>query len=274
MKIALYQCPSNPLEKPANLQRLAAAVKQAADGGADILVTPEMYLSGYDIGADAARKLAEPMAGPSAAALGEIAAKYNIAIVYGYPELYGGTVYNSAQMIGGDGTRLGNYRKNHLYGAIDRELFAPGDGAFPTIDFSGWKLGMLICYDVEFPEMVRMQSLAGVELLLVPTANMVPYDMVSKLLVPARAAENQIFIGYANYCGMENTMTYAGLSCIAGVDGAHLALAGRDETMIFAEFDRKTMMECRKAVPYLANRRADIYGSLCRAGDDKVEEKR
>ena len=80
-----------------------------------------------------------------------------------------------------------NYRKTHLFGALDRGTFVPGDGLPEPVELDGLRLGMLICYDVEFPETVRLLALAGADCVLVPTAQMEPYDFVARSLVPARA---------------------------------------------------------------------------------------
>jgi predicted amidohydrolase len=82
-------------------------------------------------------------------------------------------------------------------------MFSPEAIIFPLVELEGWKLGLLICYDLEFPENARRLALAGAELILVPTANMVPFDFVADVTVRARAFENQCYVAYANYCGHE-----------------------------------------------------------------------
>ncbi|NWJ69658.1 hypothetical protein HX744_03595 [Pseudonocardia sp. ICBG1122] len=125
--------------------------------------------------------------------------------------------------------------------------------------WNGWGLGLLVCYDVEFPETVRALALAGADAVLVPTANMLPYDHVPRVLVPARAWENQVYVAYANWCGTEGSLTYGGLSCVAGPAGA-VVRAGRDPELLVAELDRSALAVSRRANPYLADRRPDLYG--------------
>lgn len=256
MRVALLQTVSRPHDVAGNLARLAEACA-AAD--ADLLVTPEMFLTGYDIGADAVAALAEPADGPSADAVAAIARTSGTAVLYGYPERHGGRVANAVALVGPDGTRLAGYRKTHLFGALDRACFTASDTPPAVATWNGWGLGLLVCYDVEFPETVRALALAGADAVLVPTANMLPYDHVPRVLVPARAWENQVYVAYANWCGTEGSLTYGGLSCVAGPDGA-VVRAGRDPELLVAELDRSALAVSRRANPYLADRRPDLYG--------------
>ncbi len=263
MRIALYQCPPLPLDPEANLERLRQRAAEAARRGARLLVTPEMFLSGYSIGLEAVSALAQPDDGDWAGRIAAIAREQGIALLYGYPERdAGGALFNSVQLIDAGGQRLGNYRKTHLFGELDRGMFSAGDDHFPLVELEGWKLGMLICYDVEFPENVRRLALAGADAVLVPTANMEPFDFVCDVLVRARAIENQCFVAYANYCGHEGELLYCGQSSIAAPNGSRPALAGLDEALIVAELDRQLMDDSRAAYNYLHDRRPELYDDL------------
>ena len=118
------------------------------------------------------------------------------------------------------------------------------------MELNGWKLGFLICYDLEFPENARRLALAGAELILVPTANMIPYDFIADVTVRARAFENQCYVAYANYCGHEGEIHYCGQSSIAAPDGSRIAQAGLDEALIVGELDRQLMVDSRAANRY------------------------
>ncbi|MBP1126474.1 MULTISPECIES: carbon-nitrogen hydrolase family protein [Pseudomonas] len=261
MRVALYQCPPLPLDVAGNLKRLHQVAQEAA--GADVLVLPEMFLSGYNIGLEAAGALAEAQDGDSAQAIAEIARNAGLAIVYGYPErAEDGQVYNAVQLIDAQGQRLCNYRKTHLFGDLDRSMFSAGGDDFPLVELNGWKLGLLICYDLEFPENTRRLALAGAELILVPTANMVPFDFVADVTVRARAFENQCYVAYANYCGHEGEIQYCGQSSIAAPDGQRVAQAGLDEALIVAALDRQSILAARTANHYLQDRRPELYGAL------------
>jgi len=145
-----------------------------------------------------------------------------------------------------------------------KQLFNAGDTFSPLFDYKGWKIGLLICYDVEFPETVRHHALAGAELVLIPTALMNPWDFVANDVTRVRAAENQLYVAYANYCGVENSLNYAGKSCIAGPEGNTLANAGNDEELISATLTKQAIHDIRKRLPYHADRRELLYQSAKR----------
>lgn len=260
LTLALWQTP-HPASIAEALQRLDTACAQAREQGAELLITPEMFLTGYAIGAERVAALAEPADGPMAQAVAGIARRHGIAIVYGYPERNpAGRPFNAAQAIGPDGTRLMNYRKTHLFGDLDRAQFSTGDAASQVFEWRGWRLGLLICYDVEFPETVRLLALQGADAVLVPTANMVPFDEVQRILLPARALENRLFVAYANACGREGALHYNGLSQLSAPDGSLLTQAGGDEDLRHATLPA-TM---RRATPaaQLLDRRSDLCGPL------------
>ncbi|MBF8723450.1 carbon-nitrogen hydrolase family protein [Pseudomonas guariconensis] len=260
MRIALYQGTPRPLDVAGNLERLHQQAQLAAGRGAQLLVCPEMFLTGYNIGLPAVQRLAEADDGASAMEVVKIAQANRIAIVYGYPErAEDGAIYNSVQLIDAQGRSLCNYRKTHLFGDLDRAMFSPGPDHFPVVELGGWKLGMLICYDIEFPENARRLALAGAELILVPTANMEPYDFICQVTVRARAQENQCYLVYANYCGAEGEIRYCGQSSIVGPDGDVLALAERDESVLLAELDRERVVRGRAAFPYLTDLRQELH---------------
>jgi predicted amidohydrolase len=260
MRIALYQGAPNPLDVPGNLQRLQHQAQLAAERGAQLLVCPEMFLTGYNIGLALAERLAEPGDGPAAMEVVAIAQAHRIAIVYGYPERSeDGAIYNSVQLIDAHGRSLCNYRKTQLFGELDRSMFSAGSGHFPVVELDGWKIGLLICYDIEFPENARRLALDGAELILVPTANMAPYDFICQVTVRARAQENQCYLVYANYCGAEGDIHYCGQSSIIGPDGSLLAMAGRDECQLLAELEHERVAQGRIAFPYLTDLRQELH---------------
>ena len=262
LSLALWQTPY--LGTPAqSLARLDAIAAQAQAQGADLLLCPEMGLTGYAIGPNRVATLAEPANGPLAQAVGAIAQRHSIAIVYGYPERHpsGEKPFNAAQAIGPNGEALGHYRKTHLYGELDHAQFSAGNAASQVFAWRGWRLGLLICYDVEFPEAVRSLALQGADAVLVPTANMVGFDEVSTLLVPARACENRLVVAYANACGSEGGTHYNGLSTTADARGAVLAQAGRGEALMLVQLRRSALLAARQH-GYLRARRPDLYRPL------------
>lgn len=259
MRIALLQCAPGAPDTAAGLARLDAAAARAAAAGAAVLVTPEMFLTGYAIGADAVAGLAEPGDGPAAEAAAAIARRHGVALLYGCPERDGAAVYNAVRLVGADGAPVAAYRKTHLFGDLDRAQFAAGDAPSPVVTLAGLRMGLAICYDIEFPEVARSLALAGAEAVLVPTANMVPFESVATRLVPARAEENTVFVAYANYVGREGGLAYCGLSCVVAPDGGDLARAGTEETLLVADLDRARLDAARSQLTYLRDRRPGLY---------------
>jgi len=261
MKISCMQVPPAGQDVPGALSRLEAQARATRAEGCTVLVTPEMYLSGYNIGAEAVATLAEPKDGAMAKAVALIAKREGIAILFGFPERSseGRSVYNSVQLVDAAGQARCTYRKTHLFGEVDASQFRAGDRLSPIVELDGWRVAVAICFDIEFPELARAHALAGAEVLLVPTANMFPYLSVPRRLVPARAEENGIFIVYANYTGQEGAFAYCGLSCICDPSGADLARAGETQTLIHATLDRARIAEARRGVNYLRERRPLLY---------------
>lgn len=255
MRVAAWQCRPGPLEVAGNLARLDGVAQEAAAQGADLLVVPELFTTGYAIGATATRELGEPFDGPTPTAIGGIAAEHRIAIAWGFAER-DAEVYNAAGVLGADGGFLAHHRKIHLWGETDREQFSAADERPRAFGFGDTTAGLLICYDVEFPEPVRDLAAQGARLIIVPTANPVGCEDVQHVLLRARALENGVALIYANYCGSDDQFTYNGTSMIIGPDGVVLAEASRDDEVLL-------VAEVPLADPahgaYLRDRRADLY---------------
>ena len=259
MLIGLLQMEPAAADPARNLARIENAARSAAASGAELMVSPEMSLTGYAIGADIAR-LAEPRDGAMVGALRQMAAAFGLALLAGFPERDGEHVYNSVVLAKPDGTSI-FYRKCHLYGPDEKAHFSPGAELPPLFEIGGFKAGLLICYDIEFPEMVRGLALAGAELVLVATALAATpcCRRIAETIVPARALENHVFIAYADLCGTERGLAYQGDSSIVGPDGEVLARAGRSDALLLARLDRSAYSDVVAEVPYLAERRPDLY---------------
>ncbi len=236
MKLALCQTPSPAGDVALAQAVIARTARAAAAFGAGMLLFPELFLPGYNQ-KQRLRDLAEPVDGPGLARVRETARETGIAIVTGFAEQEGERLFNSAVAIGPDGGTLALFRKLQRFGPVEHALFTPG-GGHVHFDFAGHRFGLLVCYDVEFPEHVRALARRAVDVVLVPTANMEPYRHVSRILVPARAAENDLLVAYCNYCGAEGDLAYTGLSVIAGPDGEPAASAGpRGEALLIADLE-------------------------------------
>jgi predicted amidohydrolase len=264
MRIALYQAGGTPGDVAGNMAAVREAALEAAAREAELVIFPEAFLTGYNLGPRVA-ELAEPVDGPTILELRRVAVDSGIAILCGYCERAGELIHNAAVLIDRGGQVLLNYRKTHLYGSVDRACFAPGD-EFALASLGELRIGVLICYDIEFPEPARRLALAGAQLIAVPTSLMSPFEWVSQILVPARAAENQVFVAYANRIGAEGDLRYVGQSCVAGPDGSRIVAAGEDEeVLLVAEIDPEGIDRARAVHSYLDERRPGLYGPLTRA---------
>ena len=258
MKIALWQ--TTPLHDPQlALAALDQAAQQARTKGADLIVTPEMALGGYNVGPARSQTLAAS-AGALIESLKIIAQKHEIALVVGLAFPGETAPLNGVIVLDAAGTESHRYYKTHLYGDVDRSQFAAGTALSGVFDLNGWAIGLAICYDIEFPEVARALALDGADLILVPTANMIPFDSVATRLVPARAEENAVYLAYANYIGTEGAFTYGGLSCICGPDGNDLARARQDAPdLLFADLSHADLATRRKLQNHLSDLRPTLY---------------
>lgn len=258
MQIAVMQAQAAVLDIDANLAAIDAAAQRAVAQGAELLLTPELFVVGY--APYQLRDELEPAILPETRArLAEIAVSRGIALVYSLPEISPSGWKITATFIDETGARLGHYEKVHLFGEEEKDVFVPGDQPATIVDFRGLRLGMVICFDVEFPETVRAAALRGAQGLLVPTAMGAGYEAVCTTLVPTRAMESQMYIAYANHCGSEAGFQLAGTSVVAGPDGTVLARATADADLLFADFDPQLVASARAEIPYLADRRPELY---------------
>ena len=262
LRIAAWQAASAPADVDANLAALDAAAARARERGAELLVTPEMFVTGYNIG-ERVRGLAaeQPLE-----RVRPIARRHGIAIVAAGPEALGdpaapGTpVANAAWLIDGSGEVLARHRKIQLFGDLDRDLFVAGDAPVTVAEVRGHRVALLICFDVEFPEAVRAAAAAGADLVAVPTAQMAPYGFVNEHVIRVRAWENSVFVAYANQHGPDGELRYVGRSVIADPFGRHLSEAGAaGEDLLVADVDRAVAAAARDQNPYLAEVRAGLF---------------
>jgi predicted amidohydrolase len=253
MRVAALQSPSTPGDWHRNAEIVRTAARFAAGEGAQLLVTPELFLSSYD-----PAHIANDPGATHREVLAEIAVESGLYLVASTVEADDERRFISASLFSPKGEELARYRKQHMFGQAEVVSFTPGDATPEILDILGWKVALGICFDVEFPEFVRQTALEGTELLLIPTAIPLRSDvdgrphaldtrMLSTLVVPCRAYESQIFIVYSNHAGDG----FSGLSTIADPFGQRLATAQDDHQILLAELDHSRLGQAREAVAYL-----------------------
>lgn len=266
VRVAVWQCHPTPRDPDANLDRLRAAAERARSEGAALLVTPELTLTGYDVG-DLDGLIRDDDVDRVAAVAHDVGIALVVGLALGLPtgepEKRNHRHVNASVIVDRRGAVQATHRKAHLFGDLDRGRFTPGERAFALAELGGIRVATMICYDVEFAEGVRAAALAGAQLLAVPTANMRPFEIVCEQVVPVRAWENQIAVAYANHCGREGDTHYVGHSVVVGPDGRPLAQAGPDaEQLVVADVDLGAVADAQRANPYLTDRRPELYEDL------------
>ena len=270
VRVACHQLAPVVGELDANRERALAGIDAAAAAGAQIVVLPELVTSGYVFhDADEARALAEPADGPTLAGWAERAAAHGLVVAGGFAELGPqGRLYNSAALVDAAGVRA-VYRKAHLW---DREpdVFTPGDDEPPVLDTAHGRIGLMVCYDVEFPEWVRSVALRGAELLCVPTNwpreprpdGERPMEVLRAMVA---ASTNRMAVAVCDRCGPERGVEWVAGTAIAGPDGWLLAgpAAVAEPALVIADVDlaatRDKALGPRNDV--FADRRPELYGA-------------
>ena len=269
--VAVVQMDPQLGEIAANLAAVLEGIEEAARGGAQLVVFPECALSGYVY--NSAAEVGEAAIDRNHRTVGVIAdrcATLKIHAIVGLLEAdrAAGTLYNSALVIGPSAPPQW-YRKCHLpVLGIDRYV---GRGAeLPVFDLGFARIGVLICYDVRFPEAARSLALRGIDLLVVPTNWPAGAESAPEFLTRARAWENRIYVAACNRVGVERGTCFIGRSQIVAPDGTFLAQAdGESSTILYADIDVRQARQKKLIfepgvfeLDPVGGRRPDLYGNL------------
>lgn len=259
MIIALGQLAAGP-DKRENLKGISRFAAQAAEAGAELAVFPEAVMVGGRPGENLA-PFAEPLDGPFATGLRELAARHRIAIVAGmFEPASSERVFNTVVAVRPDGDLFGSYRKIHLYDAFgfrESDRIQPGDGQTLVFEYAGMTVGVMTCYEVRFPEMARRLAEQGAQVVLLPAAWVRGplKEMHWETLARARAIENTVYVAAAG----QVSATYAGLSAIFDPMGVAIVSAGEAEGVAVGEVRPERLTEVRQTNPSLNLRRPEVY---------------
>lgn len=266
MKVAVAQLKSSP-DKDANLQKAKEYIKKAKESGADFVLLPEMYMcylhpkSGVQYA-----EIAEPLDGPFVSGLAESARENQIYVICGVFESKPDDAlraYNTTVFLNRSGELLQAYHKTHLYDAFsykESDSIIPGSVAQNIIETEFGKVGLMVCYEVRFPEISRRLAINGADFLFIP-AGWVAGQMKEehwRTLLRARAIENTVYIFAADQ--VENN--FSGQSMIIDPMGVVKANAGEEEALIISEVDLNRIKRVREKLPSVADRRPEFYTSL------------
>jgi 5-aminopentanamidase len=251
-----------------NLAHMQSLLAGAVGKGAQLVVFPECAITGYNFASlDDARAIAEPENGPSVTVLTQACREMNVYLISGTLRTDGKDVYNSALLIGPQGV-IGSYDKAHLPLCGVDKFTTQGKSGFYVYDTPLGRIGMLICYDLRFPEAARTLALRGADIIALPTNWPSGADTAPEFMVRARAFENRVFVVACNRVGHERGASYIGRSCIAAPDGKHVADASAvDEQIIYtsvniddARHKRLVITPGEFEMDFFNDRRPELYG--------------
>ncbi len=252
MRIALFQLDTTWEDRKANLDKVGSLVKGIRDQDVDLVCLPELFSTGYTM---SPAPLAEPLDGETSSFLANLAGENRINLVGSFIEKTAGKPRNSALAFNAHGKMIAHYSKIYLPTFLhEDEHYGPGDKV-SVFEIGGTKFGMVICYDLRFPELFRKLVEAGVKGVFViaswPTERIEHWD----LLLRARAVDNQFFVIGVNRVGNSPIGSYPGHSAVVDPWGRVVASAtGKQEKVLVAEIDFKLVEEVREKLPVLRDR--------------------
>lgn len=239
----------------ANLAYVRDALTRVAGQGANLVVLPEMWTCGF-----AYRNLNElALRTPGIVEeLLELSSRHKMVIVGSMPEPNGDKVYNSVFMVD-NGRLAGIYRKMHIFSFLGEDKAFTGGDSWLLADTSIGKVGVIICYDLRFPELSRRLALEGAQVLCIPAQWPKPRQEHWRTLIRARAMENQLFVVSCNACGLIGKLDFFGMSMIINPKGDVMEEADEGECEILAGLDMQVMTDWRAQIPCFNDRKPECY---------------
>ena len=288
IRLGIYQIQASSGEGATekNMKLLEEAVILATKYNVQLLSFPELFVPGYTLSPEDVHTVAEYKDGPSITKAIELAKTNNMALLVPYAEKVDESdgitrYYDAIAVINENGELLNSYKKTQLYGQQERDNWSFGTSDYPVYSIFNFPVGVLNCYECEFPELQRILALNGAKLIVGPTAadnyyrlpdgqrSSVPYPDISKILIPANAYANNIFFAYANRCGYEqrgeDQWHYRGNSIVCGPHGDIIVEANHEQnTMLIADCIPANygMTHPAPKYYYLKDRRPKLYKKL------------
>jgi predicted amidohydrolase len=255
IKAAAIQFRITPGEIEKNFSYVATELEKLALQNVRLVVLPEMWGTGFDY--KQLDILAE-QTGNIVERLSILSKQYNMVIVGSLPEPHNGKVCNTSYLLD-SGELKGKYRKIHLFSLMREDRYFDSGNQRVIVETSIGKVGLIICYDLRFPELVRSLALDGADIITVPGEWPRPREDHWRTLLRARAIENQLFVVAANCSGQIGKFDFPGMSMIIDPKGNILAEADDEERTITAEIDFNDIKEWREKIPCFNDRRPDCY---------------
>lgn len=247
-----------------NLATISALASRTAKREADITCFPELATTGYALNIKW-RKYSEPIPGPTADRLAHMAEEFGLYLICGMVErdLKSKRIFDSAVLINPSGDFAGVYRKVHLWD-MERKYFTPGN-RFPVFKTKVGRIGIGICYDLEFPEPARAMALQGAEIIFFASAQPSPMGDQVDTYIRSRAGENCVFVAHSNRIGRERRLVFFGQSQIISPLCRALVRKEKEPGFALAQLDIQSLHKLReKKLPYLRQRIPRAYTALTR----------
>ena len=241
----------------ANLNTILGYLEELASDNVNLAVLPEMFSCSFDN--ENLREHSE-LTEKVLKRLSLFAKENQIAIAGSLPEKRNDQIFNTMVFIERDGQIKARYRKLHLFKLTGEHLYYSAGNEIAVIDSSFGRIGLMICYDLRFPELARALSLSGVQMIIVCAQWPESRKDHWETLIKARAIENQLFMVCSNRTGMEDDLKFPGMSMVVDSMGSILIQGKDNDTSIFADVDLNVVKHARALIPCMADRRDDIYG--------------
>jgi len=272
VNLTLAQISCKVGDKESNIRKMEKIIIQAKEKGSDLIIFPELALTGY-VCKDLVYELAESIPnGLSISQIIETAKRQNVHVIFGMIESSAkaaGVLHNTAVLVGPKGL-IGKYQKMHLptHSVFEeKRYFRPGYQT-PVFETDIGKIGLIICYDIFFPEITRMIRLKGAELIACISASPSVRRGYFEVLTVARAIENTVFLTYTNLVGIEDSLQFWGGSRIIAPNGQIMAQAKYDEEEILgAKINYSNMKQVEAFVPMLRDLRPELFNTLKEAAE-------
>jgi predicted amidohydrolase len=259
MKIALAQIRSTPGDITSNGTTVLRGIRTAADRGCDAVVFPEMSDTGYHM--PTIVRTAGTWDGGVFADIVAAAVDAKITVVAGLSERVGRDIFNTVAVIGPDGRLIAKYRKTHLITAepvCEQNYIRAGD-ALTLCEIGEFRVGLMTCYDVRFPELARKLALSGAEVLIVPAAFPAVRIGHWETITACRAIENQVYVAAVNRVGEDHGLAFGGTSRLYDPYGTVLAAAETDEALLVGEITKERLAAVRGQLKVYQDRREELY---------------
>ena len=259
MRVACLQMDMLLAKPEENFSHAAELVKRAMKDKPDVLVLPETWNTGF-FPRENLQALCDRDGSRVKQVFGALAERYQVNIVAGsVSNVRGGKVYNTAMVFDRTGACIASYDKTHLFTPMGEDnYYTPGD-RLCTFVLDGVKCGLIICYDVRFPELTRSLTVPGLDMLFVVSQWPKVRTFHLRSLTTARAIENQMFLVCCNSCGTAGQTVYGGNSAIIDPWGETVALAGETEEILTADCDLQILTNIRGSIPVFRDRRPSLY---------------